>query len=56
MPVLLDCPVADALAAYVSTNNIDLVVMTTHGRGGLTRLWLGSTVMRSPIRSPCRSC
>jgi len=36
-------PVADALAAYVSTNDIELVVMTTHGRGGLTRLWLDST-------------
>ncbi len=41
-PVLLDGPITDALAAYVSTNDIDLVVMTTHGRGGVTRLWLGS--------------
>ncbi len=36
-------PVADARAAYVLTNDIDLVVMTMHGRGGLTRLWLGRT-------------
>ena len=42
VPVLLDGPIAEALAAYVATNDIDLVVMTTHGRGGFTRLWLGS--------------
>jgi nucleotide-binding universal stress UspA family protein len=42
VPVVLDGPVAQALAAYVSTNEIDLVIMTTHGRGGFTRLWVGS--------------
>lgn len=45
-PVLLDGPIADALAAYRATSAIDLVVMTTHGRGGFTRLWLGSTANR----------
>jgi nucleotide-binding universal stress UspA family protein len=39
---LLDGSIADALIAYAETNVIDLVVMTTHGRGGVTRLWLGS--------------
>jgi nucleotide-binding universal stress UspA family protein len=42
VPVLLDGPIADTLGVYVSTNDIDLVVMTTHGRGGINRLWLGS--------------
>ena len=42
VPVVLDGPIAQALAAYVATNAIDLVVMTTHGRGGVTRLWLGN--------------
>ena len=42
VPVVLDGPIAQALADYVSPNEIDLVVMTTHGRGGFTRLWLGS--------------
>jgi nucleotide-binding universal stress UspA family protein len=42
VPVVLDGSIAQALADYVSTNDIDLVVMTTHGRGGFTRLWLGS--------------
>jgi nucleotide-binding universal stress UspA family protein len=31
-----------ALAAYVEEHDVDLVVMTTHGRGGASRLWLGS--------------
>lgn len=33
---------ADMLADYIADARIDLVVMTTHGRGGLERLWLGS--------------
>jgi nucleotide-binding universal stress UspA family protein len=39
---ILDPPVADAIADYVQRANLDLVVMTTHGRGPLTRLWIGS--------------
>jgi nucleotide-binding universal stress UspA family protein len=37
-----DGSVADTLARYAVANRIDLVVMTTHGRGGLARAWLGS--------------
>jgi nucleotide-binding universal stress UspA family protein len=39
---LLEGQVTAALERYVSLMNIDLVVMTTHGRGGLSRVWLGS--------------
>ncbi len=39
---LLDGPVADALEAQVSEAGVDLIVMTTHGRGALSRFWLGS--------------
>ncbi|HSJ31647.1 MAG TPA: universal stress protein [Longimicrobiales bacterium] len=35
--------VADALVRYVSEHDVDLVLMTTHGRGGVGRAWLGST-------------
>ncbi len=35
-----------ALAAYADEHKIDLVVMTTHGRGGLSRFWLGSVADR----------
>ena len=42
-PALLRGRVAPALAEYVDEHEIGLVVMTTHGRGGLQRAWLGST-------------
>jgi nucleotide-binding universal stress UspA family protein len=42
-PALLRGHVADALSRHVQEQGIDLVVMTTHGRGGLQRAWLGST-------------
>ncbi len=37
---------AEALTEYVTENDIDLVVMTSHGRGGLLRTALGSTTDR----------
>jgi nucleotide-binding universal stress UspA family protein len=39
---LLDGPVVDALADYARCGRADLIVMTTHGRGPLSRFWLGS--------------
>lgn len=42
-PAVLNGPVADALATYVDEQQVDVVAMTTHGRGGLQRAWLGST-------------
>lgn len=42
-PALLRGRVGSALADYVDAAAIGLVVMTTHGRGGLQRAWLGST-------------
>jgi hypothetical protein len=42
-PALLHGHVADALAHYVDEQQIDVVAMTTHGRGGIQRAWLGST-------------
>jgi nucleotide-binding universal stress UspA family protein len=32
----------EVIAAYVDTHGVDLVVMATHGRGGVSRTWLGS--------------
>lgn len=34
--------VADAIARYAREVEADLIVLTTHGRSGLSRLWLGS--------------
>jgi nucleotide-binding universal stress UspA family protein len=42
-PAILRGHVADALSHYVDKRAIDVVAMTTHGRGGLQRAWLGST-------------
>jgi nucleotide-binding universal stress UspA family protein len=41
-PVLLDGDTAEAIRDHVHENGIDLVVMTTHGRGALGRFWFGS--------------
>lgn len=41
--VLLNGPAAQAILSYLSEHrNIDLVVMATHGRGGVARLMIGS--------------
>jgi nucleotide-binding universal stress UspA family protein len=43
---LLTGTAAAALSEYVQSHAVDLVVMTTHGRGGLSRWWLGSVADR----------
>ena len=40
---LLDEPVGRAINEYIEKVGATLLVMTTHGRTGLTRTWLGST-------------
>jgi nucleotide-binding universal stress UspA family protein len=40
--VTLTGPVVKSLTAYVASAGIDLIVMTTHGRTGLGRAWMGS--------------
>jgi len=37
-----DQTIAQMLVSYAATTATDLIVMTTHGRGGLARVWLGS--------------
>jgi nucleotide-binding universal stress UspA family protein len=39
---LEDGPVPDALQSYASRNRVDLIVISSHGRGGIARLSLGS--------------
>jgi nucleotide-binding universal stress UspA family protein len=43
---LLDGPVAESIANYARAGAIDLVVLTTHGRGLLSRFWIGSVADR----------
>jgi nucleotide-binding universal stress UspA family protein len=39
---VLDDPIGEAIVEYAQRSGTDLIVMTTHGRGPLSRLWLGS--------------
>jgi nucleotide-binding universal stress UspA family protein len=41
---------AEKITQYAQANNIDLIVMATHGRSGLAHLWLGS-ITEKVIRS-----
>jgi nucleotide-binding universal stress UspA family protein len=41
-PAMLEGGIAEGLRAYSQSKDVDLVVMTTHARGPLGRLWLGS--------------
>lgn len=49
---LLDGSAAEAIMAYAEEHGIDLVVLTTHGRGALSRAWLGSVADRLIRRLP----
>jgi nucleotide-binding universal stress UspA family protein len=51
---VLDGPVADTLRSVVERVRADLVVMTTHGRGPLSRFWLGSIADQLIRRLPAR--
>ncbi len=37
---------ADKILSYAEENNINLIIMATRGRGGITRWWLGSVAER----------
>jgi nucleotide-binding universal stress UspA family protein len=43
---LLDGPTVQTIADYARTSGSDLVVLTTHGRGVLSRFWIGSVADR----------
>jgi nucleotide-binding universal stress UspA family protein len=49
---ILTGPVADTLLDYARSIRCDLIVLTTHGRGALSRLWLGSVADVIVRRSP----
>jgi nucleotide-binding universal stress UspA family protein len=43
---LLEVPVADSLAYHADLIGASLIVLSTHGRGGVARAWLGSVADR----------
>lgn len=49
---VLNGPVAETLLEHARSVRCDLLVLTTHGRGALSRLWLGSIADDMVRRSP----
>jgi nucleotide-binding universal stress UspA family protein len=49
---LLDGPVAAALGDHARAAGVDLIVMSTHGRGALGRVWLGSVAAALVRQAP----
>jgi len=45
--------VADAIVDYAQKNDIDLIIQSTHGRGGLSRLVFGSVSEGVLRKAPC---
>lgn len=46
-------PIAQTLDAHATDTGVDLIAMTTHGRGPLRRAWLGSVADGLVRRAPC---
>jgi nucleotide-binding universal stress UspA family protein len=51
---VLEDPIAEMLQEHALGNGCDLVVMTTHGRGQVSRFWLGSVADQLVHRLPVR--
>lgn len=49
---VLEGPVAETLASYAESNDVDLVVISTHGRSGVSR-WVWGSVADRILRSAC---
>jgi nucleotide-binding universal stress UspA family protein len=51
--VILKGTPADAILTYAKAENIDLIVMSTHGRSGLARMVYGSVAENVLRHAPC---
>ncbi len=49
---ILKGPVAESLAQYAEENEVDLIVISTHGRSGISR-WVMGSVADKVLRSSC---
>lgn len=49
---LLKGPVAESLAEYAAKNGVDLIIIATHGRSGVSR-WVWGSVADRILRSSC---
>jgi universal stress protein A len=51
--IVLEGKVSDALLKCARDENVDLIVMSTHGRTGLSRLLMGSVAEQVVHGAPC---
>jgi len=51
--VLTSVTPAQSIVEYAKNNNVDLIVIGTHGRGGMARLFMGSVAERVVRTAPC---
>jgi nucleotide-binding universal stress UspA family protein len=51
--LVLGSNAADALCHYAEKENVDLIVIATHGRTGLSRMLIGSVAERVVRHAPC---
>jgi nucleotide-binding universal stress UspA family protein len=49
---LLKGPIAESLAEYATKSNVDLIIIATHGRSGVSR-WVWGSVADRILRSSC---
>lgn len=49
-PVILSGKTAESLVDYANTNDVDLIIMATHGRSGITR-WFWGSVAEKVLRA-----
>ena len=45
--------IVDSIIEYAEEHNADLIVIGTHGRKGLSKMWLGSVAERVIKKAPC---
>jgi nucleotide-binding universal stress UspA family protein len=50
--VVVDGEAANEILAYARNNKVDLIVMTTHGRSGISRWFFGSVAQKVLQHSP----
>ncbi len=46
-------PPADQIVDYAGKHDVDLIVMGTHGRGGIEKMWLGSVTEKVLRQADC---
>jgi len=49
---VLRWPPADSIASYAAKNDVDLIVMSSHGRSGVSR-WTHGSVAERVFRASC---